>query len=100
MLRKNNLRFGVLVGLVIPFIGVVAFYFVKFYPTFSFAEYFRAAIHNKSLLTAVSCVSLLLNVAVFTFYINRKLDNTAKGIFLITCLYMLAVLVFKLFLNG
>ncbi|ANI89487.1 hypothetical protein A9P82_09410 [Arachidicoccus ginsenosidimutans] len=83
-------------GLVAPVIGVLLFYYVKFFPTFSFSEYFHALFDNKSLLTAVSSISLMLNVVLFTIYINRKIDKTARGIFLITCIYILAVIIYKL----
>ena len=94
--KKDNVKLGVLIGLLAPSIGLVGYYLVKFYPTFSFKEYIGAICQSKSVLTAVSSVSLMANVAIFTYYINRKIDQTAKGIFLITCLYILAVLVYKL----
>lgn len=96
MLKKDNLKLGILIGLLAPSIGIIGYYFVKFYPVFSFKEYANAIFHNKSVLTAVSSVSLMANVIIFTFYINRKIDQTAKGIFLITCIYILAVIVYKL----
>ncbi|AYD48701.1 hypothetical protein D6B99_14465 [Arachidicoccus soli] len=94
--KKDTLKFGFLLGLLAPFLGVAIYYFVKYFPTFSIAEFLRATFQNKSLLTAVSSISLMANVVLFTIYINRKKDQTAKGIFLITCLYMLAVIFYKL----
>ncbi len=85
-----------LIGLLAPFIGVAAFYYIKFFPTFSFREYFRVIIENKPVLTAVSSIALMVNVIIFTIYINRRLDNTAKGIFLLTCVYIISVLLYKL----
>lgn len=85
-----------LIGLLAPLIGVAGFYFLKFFPTFSITEFLGAVFHNKPVLTAVSSISLLINVVIFTFYINRKLDKTAKGIFLLTVLYILFVLIYKL----
>lgn len=85
-----------LIGLLAPLIGVAGFYFFKFFPTFSVIEFLGAISHNKPVLTAVSSISLLINVAIFTFYINRKLDKTGKGIFLLTVLYILFVLIYKL----
>lgn len=94
--KKDNLKLGILIGLLAPSVGIIGYYLVKFYPVFSFREYFNAIVHNKSVLTAVSSISLMANVIIFTYYINRKIDQTAKGIFLITCIYILAVLVYKL----
>ena len=94
--KKDNLKLGILIGLLAPTIGVLGYYLLKFYPVFSFKEYADAIFQNKSVLTAVSSVSLMANVVIFTFYINRKIDQTAKGIFLITCIYILAVLLYKI----
>ena len=94
--KKDNVKLGILIGLLAPSIGLIGYYLVKFYPTFSFKEYANAIFNNKSVLTAVSSISLMANVVIFTYYINRKIDQTAKGIFLITCIYILAVLVYKL----
>jgi hypothetical protein len=94
--KKDNVKLGILIGLLAPSIGLLGYYLVKFYPTFSFREYMVAIFQNKSVLTAVSSISLMANVIIFTFYINRKIDQTAKGIFLITCIYILAVLVYKI----
>lgn len=96
MRNKDHLKFGILIGLLAPAIGIFGYYLVKFFPTFSLGEYFRAIAQNKSVLTAVSSVSLLANVVIFTYFINRKIDQTAKGIFLITCIYILAVIFYKL----
>lgn len=96
ILKKDNVKLGVLIGLVAPLIGVFGYYFVKFFPTFSLAEFFDAIADNRSILTAVSSISLMANVILFTFYINKKIDQTAKGIFLVTCLYILTVILFKL----
>ena len=98
ILARDNLKTGVLLGLVAPFLGVMSFYYVKFFPAFSFTEYCRALMESKSLLTAVSTISLMANVILFYIYTNRRTDKTAMGIFATTCLYIVAVLLFKLFL--
>ena len=41
-------------------------------------------------------VSLLANAIIFTLYINTRRDRTAKGIFIATCVYVIAGLIFKL----
>jgi hypothetical protein len=40
---------------------------------------------------------LVLNIALFTYYINTHRDQTAKGIFTITLLYAIASLAVKFF---
>jgi hypothetical protein len=93
--KKDNLRLGLVLGLVAPVISLVIYYFVKFYPTFSMREFFFFLRTNKPQITAVSVPCLLANIALFTYYINSHKDNTAKGIFVATILYAIAALLFK-----
>ncbi len=93
--KKDNLRLGLVLGLVAPIISLVIYYFVRFYPTFSMREFFFFLRTNKPQITAVSVPCLLANIALFTYYINSHKDSTAKGIFAATILYAIAALLFK-----
>ena len=93
--KKDNLRLGLVLGLVAPIISLVIYYFVRFYPTFSLREFFFFLRTNKPQITAVSVPCLVANIALFTYYINSHKDNTAKGIFVATILYAIAALLFK-----
>jgi hypothetical protein len=93
--KKDNLRLGLVLGLVAPIISLVIYYFVRFYPTFSMREFFFFLRTNKPQITAVSVPCLLANIALFTYYINSHKDSTAKGIFAATIVYAIAALLFK-----
>jgi len=93
--KKDNLRLGLVLGLVAPIISLVVYYFVKFYPTFSIKDFFDFLRTNKSQITAVSVPCLVLNIALFTYYINSHKDSTAKGIFAATLIYAILALLFK-----
>ncbi|MDX2045746.1 MAG: hypothetical protein SFU87_03120 [Chitinophagaceae bacterium] len=93
--KRDNLRLGLILGLIGPLISVFGYYFIRFYPTFSFGDFMTALKTNKPLVTAVTIPCLLLNIILFTVYINTKRDQTAKGIFVITLLYAIAALLFK-----
>jgi len=93
--KKDNLRLGLVLGLVAPIISLVIYYLVKFYPTFSIKEFFDFLRTNKSQITAVSVPCLVLNIALFTYYINSHKDSTAKGIFAATLIYAILALLFK-----
>jgi hypothetical protein len=82
-------------GLVAPIISLVIYYFIKFYPTFSVKDFFDFLRTNKSQITAVSVPCLVLNIALFTYYINSHKDSTAKGIFAATLIYAILALLFK-----
>lgn len=92
--KKDNLRFGLLLGLVAPVISLVIYYFVKF-SAVSFGEFMGWLHHNRDQITAVSVPCLVLNIALFTYYINSHRDKTAKGIFAATLIYAIVALLFK-----
>ncbi len=98
MFKKDNLRWGMVLGFIAPLVSVVIYYFVKFYPLFTVGDFFQFLRENKNQVTAISVPCLLLNIALFTYYINTHKDNTAKGIFLVTLVYAIASLIIKFFL--
>jgi hypothetical protein len=98
MFKKDNLRFGFLLGFLGPLLSLTVYYFYKFYPTFSVLDFFKYFDLNKNQITAVSVPCLILNIVLFTVYINTHRDKTAKGIFAITLVYAIVALVFKFIL--
>jgi hypothetical protein len=96
MFRKDNLKLGIALGFIAPIIGILAYYFFVYYPiNATFSEFLVSMIDNKNALTGISSACLLANAIVFTLYINNLRDKTAKGIFLATLIYGIAVLVVK-----
>jgi hypothetical protein len=95
MLKKDNIKFGILIGFLGPVLSLVIYYLVKFYPLFSIKDFLHFISDNNNQITAISVPCLVLNIALFTYYINTQKDQTAKGIFAITLVYALAALAFK-----
>jgi hypothetical protein len=95
ILKKDNLRLGLVLGLVAPILSLVIYYFVKFYPTYSFREFIEFIRNNKTQITAISVPCLFLNILLFTIYINSRRDQTAKGVFAATLIYAIIALLFK-----
>jgi hypothetical protein len=96
ILKKDNLKFGILLGILGPLLAMLLYYFWVFSRTIQLSEYFYVLRTNKQLLTAISSISLLANAILFTIYINTHRDKTAKGVFVATLIYGIAVLVYKL----
>jgi len=94
MFKKDNLRFGILLGFIAPLLSLVIYYFVRF-SQFSVGDVLRFMAQNKPQITAVVVPCLVLNIALFTYYINTHRDKTAKGIFAITLIYAIAALLIK-----
>lgn len=95
MLKKDNLKLGIILGLITPLFGMLFFYFWKFKPL-SFWEFIQYLGMEKRLITSMISISLMANAVLFTIYINTRKDNTAKGIFISTCIYAIAAITLKL----
>ena len=93
--NRDSLKFGLLLGIVGPLIGLIGFYFWKF-SAYSFGDFLKALRENKPLITAITIPCLLVNIILFTFYINTRRDQTAKGIFALTLILAVASLLFKM----
>lgn len=92
--RRDHIGFGLLLGLLTPVVSFFGYYWWKF-GSYELSEYLFYLRTNRQLVTAITIPCLVLNIAVFTYYINTKRDETAKGIFAVTLLYALSSLVFK-----
>ena len=94
--KKDNLKFGLVLGLFGPLVGLVVVYFVKF-SYFGFGEFIKTFFTENKLLTSIGSLSLLANAVLFTLYLNTRKDKTAKGIFVVTLIYGVGILLLKVF---
>lgn len=96
ILKKDNLQLGIILGLLGPIVGLVVIYLLKFSSS-SFSIFLEEFFTNNKLITSIGSLALLANVILFTIYINTHRDKTARGIFLITLIFGIGILVLKLF---
>ncbi|HSC52643.1 MAG TPA: hypothetical protein VLC98_03430 [Phnomibacter sp.] len=94
LLKKNNIRLGLALGFLLPLISVVLYYYWKIYPN-TWSTFLSFLTTEKRLLSSITVICLLLNIAVFTAYVNTRRDETAKGIFTITLIYAIVSLLVK-----
>jgi hypothetical protein len=95
MLTKDSLRFGLLLGFLAPISGMLIYYLIQFKNVTTLGGFFHFVLSEKALLTAMVSVLLVANAGVFTWYVNKRKDRTAKGVFISTCIYGLAALLWK-----
>lgn len=93
---KDNLRLGLALGLLGPLLGLIIVYFVKF-PAYNFKDFLDYFMHDNRMITSIGSLSLLANAVLFTIYVNTNRDDTAKGIFIITLIYGIGILLLKIF---
>ena len=96
-LIKDNLKLGLLLGLIAPLIVFVIVYYSRF-SGYEFGEFVDLFMREKQIITFWGVWCLVGNIALFTYYINTRKDKTAKGIFAITLLYGIGILLIKLFI--
>jgi hypothetical protein len=85
---------GLLLGLLLPLIVFLLIYLVRFNDT-SLDEFLKTFMAQKSLITFFGVWCLVSNIALFTYYVNTQKDRTAKGIFTMTLLYGIGILLAK-----
>jgi hypothetical protein len=95
-LTKNNLRLGLILGLIGPLIGLLVIYRVSF-PSLSFREFLDYFMHDNKVITHVGTLSLLSNALLFAIYVHFDKSETFKGIFIVTLFYGVSILLLKLF---
>ncbi|HEY0067057.1 MAG TPA: hypothetical protein VGB46_06840 [Flavisolibacter sp.] len=97
-LIRDNIRLGLILGLIAPLIIFVIIYLSSDrFSSYSFDEFLDLFFKQNQLITFFGAWCLVANIALFTFYINTNRDKTARGIFVVTLIYGIAVLLLKLF---
>ena len=94
--RRDSFALGMVLGFLAPILGFIIYKWKKF-GMFTFQEtyqYMSLEPGHKTLTVALT-LSLLANAVLFTIYVNTNKDKTARGIFAVTCMYAIAVLLIK-----
>jgi hypothetical protein len=94
-LTKDNLKLGIVLGFVAPLIVFLIVYLFKF-SGYTLDSFLRVFLNEKRIITFWGVWCLVGNIALFTYYINTAKDRTAKGIFAITVVYGIGILLLKL----
>ncbi len=97
--KKDNFLLGACLGFIGPILGIFIYKFIKLQSS-TLTEALHYMIYDDPghrLFTVALSLALLVNAVLFTFYINAHKDKTAKGIFVLTCVYGLLVLCIKTF---
>jgi uncharacterized membrane protein len=96
MLFRDNIKLGLIIGFLAPFLGLINYYLMRF-RLYTVKEFYQVLMMQKSLLSSIIAIALVMNVLLFTLYINKQKDKTATGIFIASCVYGLISLGIKWF---
>jgi hypothetical protein len=92
--KRDNLQLGLILGLLGPVLGLMVIYLAS-YSSVSLSIFLESFFTDKRLLTPIGSLSLLANVVLFTIFVNTRRDKTAKGIFVVTVIFGIAILILK-----
>jgi len=84
MLKINNMLAGVLFALVFPVLATVSGYFLKD----------NAYIINRPFLPCI--IAIALNLVVLRIFFKAGADKTARGVIMVSFVYLLLFFVFKI----
>lgn len=90
---KDNLVLGLLLGILLPVLGVLGFYYSKF-ASVDLLNFFQVATKHKVLSPMLSLCAVL-NLATFFLFLNKNYYLTARGIILATIIYGITIVVLK-----
>jgi len=96
---KDNVKLGLVLGFLAPFIGVYGYYLWKLQSAGSFWRFLVFLAdkdYGHATLTSALTFSLLANAILFTVYANTDKYRTAKGIFILTMIYAVPLVIMKL----
>ncbi|ATL45928.1 hypothetical protein COR50_01430 [Chitinophaga caeni] len=99
MLKKDNLTLGMILGFLTPVLAFVLYWiYARVQKGYSFSQLLDLiSINHFMLLPKVMSLCLIANGLVFYLYTRKRRDITAKGIFLVTMLYAIIILLLKIF---
>lgn len=80
-----------------PLLIFLGIYFARF-SDYPFDEFTTTFFNESRLITFFGAWCLVGNIALFTYYINTRRDKTARGIFILSVVYGILVLLLKLWI--
>ena len=97
ILKKDHLKTGLILGFLAPLLGMLGYYFFMLRPNnVGLKEFGLMLMQNRSFFTGITSIALVANAILFTIFINTRRDQAAKGVFVITLIFGIAVLLVKL----
>jgi hypothetical protein len=93
---RDNFFLGFLLGLIVPILGIALFYTIRFVPdNVSVSDFLYLIKTNKSMIPKVISLGMIACIPLITYYKNRRLYTTLKGIFVSIILYASIAIMYK-----
>jgi len=93
-MKRNVPILGFIMGLLLPLVGIFIMYLLWGHGE-SLGGFLKSLTELRGMASKVLTLSLLINLIPFVYYTSKRLDYTARGIFVATMLYALVVVFIK-----
>jgi amino acid permease len=93
-MKRNFPIFGLIIGLLLPLLGFYIVYLLLFEGT-TLSGFFSSMVSNPKVASKVLSLGILINLIPFVYYTNKRLDLTARGLFVATMLYVVFILLIR-----
>ena len=97
-LKRDDIKLGIALGLIAPMLVLLLIYALRF-NAMTLPGFLRLFATERSLITFFGAWCLVGNIALFTVYVNTNRHHTARGLFAVTLVYGIAVLLVKAIMN-
>lgn len=94
-MKRNVPIFGFLIGLLLPVLGLFIVFLILGGDYNGISDFLRSIFNNGKVAALYLTLGLLINIAPFIFYTNKRLDLTARGILVATMLYAVLIVLIK-----
>jgi hypothetical protein len=89
-MRRDTPIFGFFIGILLPFVGLIIIYFLWGHHQ-GFGAFLKSMTHLKGMASKVLTLSILINLIPFAYCNIKRIDQTMRGIFIATMLYVLLI---------
>ena len=89
-MKRDSPVFGFGIGLLLPFLGMIIMYFLWGHHQ-GFINFLTSMIHLKGMASKVLTLSVLVNLIPFAYCNIKRIDQTMRGIFIATMLYVVLI---------
>lgn len=95
-MNRDSLFFGIIAGLIVPFLGMLMVFALRHLPQHqSFSDFIYLMKSNHQNIPRVISLSMIACIPLITYYKNRRRYQTLKGIFISIMFFVVLVVLYK-----
>jgi hypothetical protein len=95
-MNRNNSLFGFFVAILVTIFGILLVWCIQFLPSnIMLDEFYNLLKENHSIIPKTLSLALITYIPLITYYKNRKMMATLKGIFAAIILFAIIIIIYK-----